>query len=85
MEEKELLIEKDNIEKALAFYNVDKEDYKDKCYKCLDDINKNNELKSKINYVLKLLYSNESEQLKLLWKESDLNKFLGESYNKFIH
>ena len=85
MEEKDLLIEKDNIEKALTFYNINIEDYKDKCYKCLADINKNIELKDKINYVLKLLYGNESEQLKLLWNESDLSRFLGESYNKFIH
>lgn len=42
-------------------------------------------MKNKINYVLKLLYSNESEQLELLWKESNLDRFLGESYNKFIH
>ena len=85
MEEIDLLIEKDNIEKALTFYNINIEDYKDKCYKCLDDINKNSELKNKINYVLKLLYINESEQLELLWKESNLDRFLGESYNKFIH
>ena len=85
MEEKDLLIEKENIEKALTFYNIDIEDYKDKCYKCLDDINKNKELKTKLYNVLKLLYSNESEQLKLLWNESDLSRFLRESYNKFIH
>ena len=85
MEEKDLLIEKENIEKALTFYNIDIEDYKDKCYKCLDDINKNKELKTKLYNVLKLLYGNESEQLELFWKESDLNRFLGESYNKFIH
>ena len=85
MEEIDLLIEKDNIEKALTFYNINIEDYKDKCYKCLDDINKNKELKTRIYNVLKLLYSNESEQLKLLWNESDLSRFLGESYNKFIH
>lgn len=85
MEEKGLLIEKYNIEKALAFYNINIDDYKDKCYKCLDDINKNNELKNKINQVLKLLYNNESEQLELLWKEKDLSNFLGNQYNKFIH
>ena len=85
MEEKNLLIEKENIEKELIFYNINIKDYKDKCYKCLDDINKNKELKTKLYNVLKLLYSNESEQLKLLWNESDLNRFLGESYNKFIH
>lgn len=75
MEEKGLLIEKYNIEKALAFYNINIDDYKDKCYKCLDDINKNNELKNKINQVLKLLYNNENEQLELLWKEKDLSNF----------
>lgn len=85
MEEKDLLIEKDNIEKVLTFYNINLEDYKYKCYKCLDDINKNKELKTRIYNVLKLLYSNESEQLKLLWNESDLSRFIGESYNKFIH
>lgn len=85
MEEKGLLIEKYNIEKALAFYNINIDDYKDKCYKCLDDINKNNELKNKINQVLKLLYNNESKQLELLWKEKDLSNFLGNQYNKFIH
>lgn len=81
----DLLIKKEDLEIALEFYNINIEDYKDKCYKCLDDINKNSELKNKINYVLKLLYSNESEQLELLWKESNLDRFLGESYNKFIH
>ena len=85
MEEKNLLIEKENIEKALIFYNINIKDYKDKCYKCLDDINKNKELKTKLYNVLKLLYGNESEQLELFWKESDLSRFLGESYNKFIH
>ena len=85
MEEKNLLIEKENIEKALIFYNINIKDYKDKCYKCLDDINKNKELKTKLYNVLKLLYGNESEQLELFWKESVLNRFLGESYNKFIH
>ncbi len=85
MEEKDLLIEKYNIEKALAFYNINIDDYKDKCYKCLYDINKNNELKNKINQVLKLLYNNESKQLELLWKEKDLSNFLGNQYNKFIH
>lgn len=85
MEEKNLLIEKENIEKALIFYNINIKDYKDKCYKCLDDINKNKELKTKLYNVLKLLYGNESEQLELFWKESDLNRFLGESYDKFIH
>ena len=81
----DLLIKKEDLEIALEYYNINIEDYKDKCYKCLDDINKNNELKTRINNVLKLLYSNESEQLELLWKESDLNKFLGKSYNKFSH
>ncbi len=85
MEEKDLLIERNDIEEALTFYHINIQNYKDKCYKCLDDINKNSELKNRINYVLKLLYDNESEQLKLLWNESDLNRFMGESYNKFIH
>lgn len=53
MEDKDLLIEKDNIEKALTFYNINIEDYKKKCYKCLDDINKNKELKTRINNALK--------------------------------
>jgi len=81
----DLLIKKEDLEIALEFYNINIEDYKNKSYKCLDNINKNSELKNKINYVLKLLYSNESELLELLWKESNLNKFLGEFYNKFIH
>ena len=80
-----LLIKKEDLEIALEFYNINIKDYKNKCYKYLDDINENSDLKNKINYVLKLLYSNESEQLKLLWNESDLSRFLGESYNKFIH
>ena len=81
----DLLIKKEDLEIALEFYNINIEDYKNKCYKCLDEIDKNSELKNKINYVLKLVYSNESEQLELLWNESDLSRFLGESYNKFIH
>ena len=81
----DLLIKKEDLEIALEFYNINIEDYKNKCYKCLDEIDKNSELKNKINNILKFLYSNENEQLKLLWNESDLSRFLGESYNKFIH
>ena len=51
-----LLIKKEDLEIALEFYNINIEDYKDKCYKCLDDINRNSELKNRINNVLKLLY-----------------------------
>ena len=40
----DLLIKKEDLEIALEFYNINIEDYKDKCYKCLDDINKNKEL-----------------------------------------
>ena len=81
----DLLIKKEDLEIALEFYNINIEDYKNKCYKCLDEIDKNSELKNKINYVLKLVYSNESKQLELLWNENDLSKFFGETYNKFIH
>ena len=81
----DLLIKKEDLEIALEFYNINIEDYKNKCYKCLDEIDKNSELKNKINYVLKLVYSNESKQLELLWNENDLSKFFGETYNIFIH
>ena len=81
----DLLIKKEDLEIALEFYNINIEDYKNKCYKCLDEIDKNSELKNKINYVLKLVYSNESKQLELLWNENDFSKFFGETYNKFIH
>lgn len=80
-----LLIKKEDLEIALEFYNINIKDYKNKCYKCLDNINENSDLKNKINYVLKLLYSNESKQLELLWNENDFSKFFGETYNKFIH
>ena len=83
MEEKKK--KKEDLEIALEFYNINIEDYKNKCYKCLDEIDKNSELKNKINYVLKLVYSNESKQLELLWNENDFSKFFGETYNKFIH
>lgn len=81
----DLLIKKEDLEIALEFYNINIEDYKNKCYKCLDEIDKNSELKNKINYVLRLVYSNESKQLELLWNENDFSKFFGETYNKFIH
>lgn len=81
----DLLIKKEDLEMALEFYNINIENYKNKCCECLDYINRNNELKAKINSVLKLLYSNESEQLELLWNKNDLSEFLEEQYNKFIH
>ncbi len=82
---KTLLITRKEIKEALDFYNINLDDYKDKCYKCLVDISNNNILKNKINYIIELLYNCENNQLEQLWKKDNLSEFLGKTYNKFIH
>lgn len=82
---KELLIKKEALKEGLLFYNIEINDYIEKCYQCLENINNNIELKNKINYVLNLLYTNTDNIIEKLWKERDLEEYLGKNYNKFIH
>ena len=61
-------IEYKNINEALNFYNITDEEYKNKCYQCIENINKNNEILNKFNDIYKLLYEDKTDEYRKLWK-----------------
>lgn len=67
-------LSKEYIKEALELYNISDKRYKDKVYKCLEDINKNASLKEKVEYVLHTIYVKVSEDLRRKWKVSSIEE-----------
>ena len=60
-----IVIDKNMIDEAFRFYNID-ELYKEKCYKCAEEINKNECYKKVFNKVYETLYYSEFFAIKEL-------------------
>lgn len=50
-------IEHKNINEALNFYDISEEKYKEKCYQCIERINKNAEILEKFNNILNFVFN----------------------------
>lgn len=69
------------IEESLEFYNITEEDYRKKCYKCLNIINEL-QLKDKIDEFCNKLYSN--KHLSLLWNYKTIEEVLNIKECEFL-
>lgn len=76
-------IEYKNINEALNFYNITDEEYKNKCYQCIENINKNNEILNKFNDIYKLLYEDKTGEYRKLWKIKNPKGLFGQDYPIF--
>ncbi len=72
------------IDKALDYYGIYDEKYKNKCYKCIEDINTISDFNTKSEEVYNILYTNKSSSIYTLWKKQDMIELFGEQYNSFI-
>lgn len=75
------LIEIDN---ALKYYQINDIDYKNKCYKCVKDINSINDFNVKSEEIYDILYTDKSLKIDTLWKRQNMIELFGEQYNPFI-
>lgn len=72
------------IDKALDYYGIYDEKYKNKCYKCIEDINTISDFNTKSEEVYNILYTNKSSSIYTLWKKQDMIELFGEQYNPFV-
>ena len=77
------MISKDIIDKAFLFYNIDLQ-YRDKCYNCIEEINKNDKLRLSFSKLYKKLYIEEFIKIKDLWQCKDIDELFGDVVNPFV-
>lgn len=77
------MIDKNMIDEAFRFYNID-ESYKEKCYKCAEEINENECYKKVFNKVYETLYYSEFFEIKELWNIKDINELFINNINPFV-
>lgn len=77
------MIDKDIIDKALNFYNIDLQ-YRDKCYYCIEEINKKEKLSLAFSEIYKKLYIEEFIKIKELWNVKNIDDLFIENVNPFV-
>ena len=77
------MIDRDIIDEALNFYNIDLQ-YRDKCYNCAEEINKKEKLSLSFSNLYKKLYIEEFTKIKDLWQYKDIDELFGDNVNPFI-
>lgn len=74
-------IELVDIDNALKYYKINDIDYKNKCYKCIEDINTIQDFNIKAKEIYDILYT---DKIDTLWKRQNIKELFGEHYNSFI-
>lgn len=77
------MINKNIIEEALSFYNINNV-YKDKCFRTLAIINKQEKFSESYEKVYKILFEEEIINLEKLWTIEDINELFTNSIEPFI-
>lgn len=77
------MIDKDIIDEALNFYDIDLQ-YRNKCYNCAEEINKKEKLSLAFLNLYKKLYIEEFTKIKDLWQYKDIDElFDDDNINPF--
>ncbi len=74
-------IELVDIDNALKYYEINDIDYKNKCYKCIEDINTIQDFNIRAKEIYNILYT---DKIGTLWKRQNMKELFGEHYNSFI-
>lgn len=72
------------IENALKYYQINDTNYKNKCYKCIKDVNEIKDFNIKAEEIYNILYTDKSFKIDTLWKRQNMNELFGEQYNPYI-
>lgn len=73
-----------DINNALEYYQINDINYKNKCYKCIKDINFIEDFNARVEAIYDILYTDKSFKIDTLWKRQNMVELFGEHYNSFI-
>jgi len=73
-----------DIDNALEYYQINDINYKDKCYKCVEDVNEIQSFNDRVKEIYDILYDEKSFAIDTLWKRQNMVELFGEYYNPFI-
>ncbi len=76
------MINKIDIDESIKYYNIN-EKYKEKCYKCITEINNNKKHLEIFDEVYKKLNNEDFETIKKLWKEKEIEEIFCKDINPF--
>lgn len=77
-------IKKQEIDNALKYYSINDDEYRNKCYKCIDDINTIEEFNKKVEEIYNILYIDKTFKIDTLWQRQDMRELFGEAYNPYV-
>lgn len=75
---------KEIIDEALLFYDIEDDKYKLKCYECLEQIEKDSKLAEEFNDIFKILYVSKSNKISELWSIKSLNDLFSNGVHSYI-
>ncbi len=77
-------IELSMIDNALKYYQINDTNYKNKCYRCIKDINEIKEFNIKAEKIYNILYNDKSFKIDLLWQKQNMFELFGQQHNPYI-
>lgn len=77
-------ITKTMIDESLDFYNISDSEYKEKCYKCIDELEESKEYQDKVNEVYKTLFLDKTDKIRSLWGIKKISNLFGNIKHPFI-
>lgn len=77
-------ISKGEIKEALKFYNIKDEDYLNKCYDAIKFLNNNKEIDKKAKDIYSILYKDNENKVKDLWKIKNIEDLFGKNCDPYI-
>lgn len=77
------MIKKEDIDNSFKYYNLD-DKYKDRCYKCINNINSNKSFLESFNRMNNLLNNSNFKVIRKLWKYKDVNELFCEGIDPFV-
>lgn len=79
-----ILITRAMIDNALEFYSISDNEYKIKCYKCVDEIQQNSDYQDKVNNIYNLLFIAKNDRIRELWSIKNTSDLFEKISNPFI-
>lgn len=73
-----------DIDNALEYYGINDNNYRNKCYKCIEDMNNIEDFNKQSERVYNILYNDKSVEINKLWKKQNIVELFGEKYNPFV-
>ena len=78
------LITRAMIDNALKFYSISDNEYKMKCYMCVDEIQQSSEYQNKVNNIYNVLFIDKNDRIRELWNIKNTSDLFGDISNPYI-